>query len=371
MCDAYGICIGFASVHAFHLVYLHETWKSKWLISSALLLGVLCVQPACSSSAPRDLTPASEPLREVAPLRLTGSTQGDPKRGNYLASIFVCHACHTPRGADGEHLDRMRNFTGGIPFEGPWGVVESANVSMVAARLPAVTLEDTIRGRMAFKFQMPSALYAHMAAEDMRDLIAYLRTLNPVERARPQSHLRRAYHPPPPVSVKAFPSTAPKGRTRERGEYLIVQSICKDCHSPRARNGVDYDEAHFLAGGGVAFKRTDGVLIIPPNLTSDPETGLGNWSEDDIVRALKTGIARDGHQLNPRMPYSSAFFNLTEDDAHAIAMYLKTVPPVHRKLPKNPAFKPDDPPTSCCFPVHEPLESPASTEGANSPGSAP
>jgi mono/diheme cytochrome c family protein len=347
---------------SFHLSHLRETWKLKWLTGAAAICA-LCVLPACSRSASRGPAQASGPLPEVAPSRVVGGSAGDPERGNYLASIFVCRACHTLREADGEHLDPLRNFAGGVPFEGPWGVVESANVSMVAARLPAAVLEDTIRGRMDFKFQMPGDLYTHMAANDMRDLIAYLRTLKPVERARPKSHLRRGYHPPPPLAVDASPRNAPKGRSLERGKYLIVQSTCKDCHSPRAKNGVDYDEAHVLAGGGVAFRNVDGTFIIPPNLTSDPETGLGNWSEDDIVRAVRTGYARDGHRLNPVMPYSVAFFELTDDDAHAIAMYLKTVPPVHRKLPKNPEFKPNTAQATCCFPVHEPLETPVLTTG--------
>ena len=297
---------------------------------------------------------ASLPLETTPPAPVLGPSEGDARHGDYLASIFVCRECHTLRGPDGEHLDLSKNFAGGIPFDGPWGTVETANVSMVAKLLPARGFDDIIRGRMAYKFQMPTDLYNGMAADDMRDLIAYLRSLPPTPRARPHTFLNAAFTPPPPNPEVPIREHAPTGRTRERGEYLVTMSICKDCHSPRSPSGVGYDLGHFMAGGGFAFRRVDHVDIIPPNLTPDAMTGIGTWSEDDIVRAIKTGIAKDGHRLNPFMPYSVAFFAMTDDDAHAIAMYLKTIPPVRRTLPDNPTFAPTDPPASCCFSVPSP-----------------
>jgi hypothetical protein len=68
------------------------------------------------------------------------------------------------------------------------------------------------------------------------------------------------------------------------------------------------------------------------NLTPDKETGLGNWTADQIVTAIQTGVRPDGRVLAPIMPWR-AFANLTKDDAQSIAMYLKTLPPVHNQIP--------------------------------------
>jgi mono/diheme cytochrome c family protein len=69
-----------------------------------------------------------------------------------------------------------------------------------------------------------------------------------------------------------------------------------------------------------------------PNLTPDNETGLGTWSETDIVTAIRTGVRPDGRELAPIMPWR-AFANLTTPDAKAIAAYLKSLPPVSNKVP--------------------------------------
>src|SRR5215510_11106536 len=93
--------------------------------------------------------------RSPARVEATSEPKGDPVRGEYLTTIFACQECHTPRQPDGRHLDRARLFAGGIPFSGPWGLVHSANVSVPAGSFPDRVLEDAIRGRLAFKFQMP------------------------------------------------------------------------------------------------------------------------------------------------------------------------------------------------------------------------
>src|SRR5439155_43488 len=80
-------------------------------------------------------------------------------------------------------------------------------------------------------------------------------------------------------------------------------------------------------------------VFVGPNLTPDPETGLGEWSEAQIVRALQTGKRPDGRELAPIMPWR-AFANLTKSDAHAIAAYLKSLPAVSHRVPGP--FGPDE-----------------------------
>jgi hypothetical protein len=87
-----------------------------------------------------------------------------------------------------------------------------------------------------------------------------------------------------------------------------------------------------LAGSEVGFQIPGLGIFYPPNLTPDPETGLGKWREDDIIKAVRTGVRPDGRQLVPIMPYHS-YSKLTDADAKAVASYLKSLKPVHNKVP--------------------------------------
>ena len=116
-----------------------------------------------------------------------------------------------------------------------------------------------------------------------------------------------------------------------RGKYLVAIISCADCHTPGALMGKP-DTKRFLAGSEVGFFIPDLGYFYGPNLTSDEATGLGKWSEDDIVTALRTGTRPDGRKLAPIMPWES-FANLNDDDAHAIAVYLKSLPPISNKAP--------------------------------------
>jgi cytochrome c553 len=78
-------------------------------------------------------------------------------------------------------------------------------------------------------------------------------------------------------------------------------------------------------------------VFYPPNLTSHPDAGLGRWSAQDIVRAVRTGVRPDGRQLAPAMPWH-AYSALTDQDAAALAAYLKSLPPSPNRVP-GPATK--------------------------------
>jgi mono/diheme cytochrome c family protein len=321
---------------------LSTCFQSAW--PSVIALAVGCSRMEARDSDPRQL---AERAWGWSALERRDS---DPRHGEYLATIGACKECHTLRTPTGT-LDQTKLFAGGIPFAGRWGLVATANVSQIAAVMPAEQLEDMIRGRLSYKFQMPTDLYQQMAADDMRDLIAYLRTLKPIERAEFPSHYEPGFHPPLPNPMLKVSEHPPQGITIERGRYLTTIAICKDCHSPRAADGLLYDEAHLFAGGGFEFRAADGRPVIPPNLTPDRETGVGSWSDAELVRAIRTGVAEDGHQLNPMMPYSVAMFVLTDQDVEAIVKYLRSLPPIRRLLPENRHWHPGDPPEECCFPV--------------------
>lgn len=117
----------------------------------------------------------------------------------------------------------------------------------------------------------------------------------------------------------------------ERGRYLVTLGGCSDCHTPGHLLGMP-DMARHLGGSEVGFELPGLGTFHGPNLTPDPETGLGNWTEEQIVTAFTTGTRPDGRKLAPIMPWQ-ALANLTPSDAMAIAVYLKSLTPVVNKVP--------------------------------------
>jgi mono/diheme cytochrome c family protein len=118
-----------------------------------------------------------------------------------------------------------------------------------------------------------------------------------------------------------------------RGQYLTRIMDCAGCHTPGALSGRP-DPDRWLAGSDVGFALPDGGVVYPKNLTPDPETGLGRWTEEEIGRAVRLGRSRDGRVLIPIMPWPS-YSVLTEADARAIAVYLKSVPAVRFAVPRD------------------------------------
>jgi mono/diheme cytochrome c family protein len=109
-----------------------------------------------------------------------------------------------------------------------------------------------------------------------------------------------------------------------RGEYLARAADCAACHN--APGGRPF-------AGGLPFKLPFGT-IYSTNITSDRETGIGSWSDDDFVRALHRGIAKDGTHLYPAFPYTS-YSGISRDDAVAIKAYIFSLPAVHSAPPPD------------------------------------
>lgn len=116
-----------------------------------------------------------------------------------------------------------------------------------------------------------------------------------------------------------------------RGKYLASVGGCNDCHTAGSFLGKR-DVSKTLGGSEVAFEIPGLGAFVGPNLTPDKETGLGNWSVDQIVTALKTGKRPDGRELAPAMPWRDLAV-LSDVDAKSIALYLKSLPPLANKVP--------------------------------------
>ena len=127
----------------------------------------------------------------------------------------------------------------------------------------------------------------------------------------------------------------------ERGKYLVEVGGCSDCHTPGSFLG-HADMTRFLGGSDVGFALPGAGVFVGPNLTPDKQTGLGGWTQAEIVTAITTGARPDGRILAPVMPWRD-LAHLSKSDALAIAAYLKSLPTVSHKVPGP--FGPTEKPT--------------------------
>jgi mono/diheme cytochrome c family protein len=135
---------------------------------------------------------------------------------------------------------------------------------------------------------------------------------------------------------------APIERTPERlsrGSYLVNQVMsCGGCHTSRATGNIllEPERADAFVGGGNFFPAKGLGTLWIPNLTPDVETGLGAWKDDEILRALRDGVSRDGHFLLPMMPFDE-FQHLSDEDARSVVAYLRSIPAF-----KQPKVRPEN-----------------------------
>lgn len=116
-----------------------------------------------------------------------------------------------------------------------------------------------------------------------------------------------------------------------RGQYLATIMDCAGCHTPGALAGQP-DTTRRLGGSQIGFGYPGGV-VYPANLTPDPETGIGRWSDEEVGRAIRQGRSRDGRPLVPIMPWPS-YSVLTDRDVAALVAYLRTLPAVRQAVPR-------------------------------------
>ena len=137
---------------------------------------------------------------------------------------------------------------------------------------------------------------------------------------------------------EAVTSDYPADRV-EHGQYMVSMLGCGNCHTDGALVGKP-DTSRLLAGSGTGIARSDPMtnhhpgVLYPSNITPDRETGIGSWSLEKIETMLRSGVNAHGQRTIPVMPWP-LYAQLNPEDATAIAMYLKSLPPVEHRVPGN------------------------------------
>jgi mono/diheme cytochrome c family protein len=271
--------------------------------------------------------------------------------GKYLANnVAACVDCHSTRkwdvfaapidsavlGAGGEKFDGRINFPGEVYVPN----ITPANLkSWTDGELyRAITTGVKKDGSAIFPI-MPWQSYSKMDPEDVYDIIAYIRTLQPHETTYP----KRKLNFPLNLIVNTMPKKAEPGKrpnendTLAYGAYLVQAAACRECHT-KADKGVPIPGMD-LAGGN-EYSLGGGSTLQSTNITPDKETGIGTWSKEQFVARFTqyaNGTAKPtavkAGQFQTIMPWWK-YGGMTPKDLGAIYAYLKTVKPVKNEVNK-------------------------------------
>lgn len=259
------------------------------------------------------------------------AAQSSVERGNYLVNtVLTCGNCHTPKGPGGDVAEKA--FSGFLQFDEPPFKVTASNITpdketgignWTDAQIKTVMRTGVKPNGTVVAMIMPSAFYQIMTEKDLDAVVAYLRTVRPVKNQVPDPiYKMQQVHVAPPGADKPYTDAMMTDKVK-KGFYLTTIAHCMECHTPLGPQGRDYVNA--LGAGGQEFPGPWGKSI-GRNITSSKTKGIGDWSDDEIKRAITQGIRKDGSRLLPPMGYPY-YARMTADDLDAIVAYLRTVPP--------------------------------------------
>jgi alcohol dehydrogenase (quinone), cytochrome c subunit len=279
----------------------------------------------------------------AAPLASADQTQKPIDKGEYLARAGDCVACHSVPGGSA--------FAGGLKMGSPIGNIYSTNITPdKETGIGNYTLEDFDRalrrgvakdGHRLYP-AMPYPSYAKLTDDDVRSLYEFF-----MKEVPPVHQVNRRNEIPWPLTFRwplaiwdalfarsgVYVQNSDHDAAWNRGAYLVEGlGHCGACHTPR---GWFFQEKALDASNPLYLSGADLDEWSAANLRGDLQTGLGQWSQEDLVRFLKTGHNKDGSAfgsmidvINNSTPY------LNDDDLAAIAVYLKSLPPTN----PQPAF---------------------------------
>ncbi|HEU0296606.1 MAG TPA: c-type cytochrome [Anaerolineales bacterium] len=230
----------------------------------------------------------------------------------------LCAGCH---GAD---LSGLENWFDG----GPLGTIDSANLTSGEGGIgDDFSTEDFVRairhgidqdGKPIFMIAVGAT--SHLSDEDLASIIAYVRTVPPVDHAvagkqfTPLAKILFAAGvlpnmPVEEVSHEVNVSAPARGASTEYGEYMVNINDCRICHGPNLNGGPFPDPT---------------ITRISPNLTPGGE--LAFWTEADFINTIRTGVTPGGHELDPKLLPWNEYRNLHDYELQAIWMYLQSLP---------------------------------------------
>jgi len=254
------------------------------------------------------------------------------ERGRYLVdTVMTCHNCHTPRGPNGFQFDKA--LSGGLHFDEPPFDVWATNITpdrdsgignWSDAEIKTALQEARRPAGHQLAEVMPSGFYKILTPRDLDGIVAYLRSLPPVDNKVPGPVYKMQ------IPLQVFPgaekpmSESDLDDKVKRGFYLVTIAHCMACHTPFGPPATGVDFKNSLGKGGREFPGPWGVST-SRNITSSKSAGIGDWSDAEVKRAITQGVRKDGTKLKPPMGYPF-YAKMTDGDLDAMVAYLRTVP---------------------------------------------
>lgn len=291
----------------------------------------------------------------AAPEMKVESTPEMVKRGEYLANhVCVCVDCHSKRdwtkyagpitpgttGQGGETFDQQFGFPGSFISQN----ITPYNLSNWTDGEIYRTITTGVKKDGSAMFPvMPYPLYGHLDPNDVKAIIAYIRTLPSVKKDNPASKADF------PMSIimntipeKAQPETCPsKSDQVNYGKYIATAAGCRECHTKQDKGKIVGE----LYAGGFEFKMPFGNLLRSANITPDPQTGIGNWTREMFIKKFRMFADSGYHaadimigQPNTVMPWNM-YGGMDTADLGAIYTYLRTVKPVSNTVVRFDKYK--------------------------------
>jgi mono/diheme cytochrome c family protein len=263
--------------------------------------------------------------------------QSPVERGKYLVEVIgACGNCHTPKGPAGELPGK--HMAGGFVIKEPFGEAITPNITpdretgiggWSDAEIIRAIREGKGRDGRTLGPPMPYWLYRDLSDTDVKAIVAYLRTVpairNRPERSRYVIKLPESWGPP----VGSVPDPS-RNDPVKYGAYLAGPvAHCSECHTPQRPDG--HMDSGRLFAGGYRFTGPFGASY-SSNLTPDRETGIGAWTDAQIVAAIY-GVKPSGQPVLPPMPWPYYAGRLAEADLKAIVAYLRSLPAIRNVVP--------------------------------------
>ena len=273
-------------------------------------------------------------------LAASARAQTSTERGAYLLRAGGCISCHTDAKSGGAPL------AGGLALKTPFGVFYSPNITADPEtgigrwtdRQFLDALKHGVRPDGARYFPaLPYTTYTKMTDADALAIKAHLLSLPPARRENRAHDLTFPFGWRWPLRFwqmlffedGEFRPDPARGEQWNRGAYLVeALAHCGECHTPRnALGGLERDR--WLSG-----TRDGPEGEVAPNITPDPKTGIGGWSQADIVTLLKDGTTPEFDNVQGAMAEAvrDGLSHLSAADLEAIAVYLKAVSPIENKV---------------------------------------
>lgn len=264
------------------------------------------------------------------------------ERGTYLSNLMGCEQCHTPFGPKGP--DQSKRFAGGLEVPEEFGTWRSPNItqdketgigSWSDEQIIAAVREGKRPDGEQLYPMMPYLGYNIMSDDDARALVAFLRTIEPIKnRVERATDLKLPKIPAPPA--KGLPASTDDAVAH--GQYLASLMHCASCHTPMTKKGPDMSKM-FAGGMKISVPMLGEGVLFTSNLTPH-ETGIKDWTDEELVSAIMQMKKRDGTIIQgPMALYQAGWSQIPREDIEHVVAFLRSLDPIEHKVPES-TFRP-------------------------------